>query len=332
MNAIGVSNMVDVMIVGSGPAGLSCAIEARKAGLSCIILEQGGVADAIRRFPTNLVWFSTPELLEVGGVPFVVPTTRPTRMDTMNYYQRVVHHFHLEIRTSCRVSAAQRMGSGFEVKTDSGESFQGRTVILATGYFDHPNRIGVSGEDLPHVFHYYDEPFRYHGTDVIVVGGRNSAVEAALDLYRHGARVTLVHRGVKLSEGVKYWILPDIENRIKQEQIRGLFGVTVERIAPGCVALRTPEGTKEVKADFVFVLVGFNPDTELLTSFGIRLDPETLAPCTNQETLETNIPGLFVAGSVVAGKNNNKIFVENGRLHAFQIIPAVQQRLGEGLS
>jgi thioredoxin reductase (NADPH) len=319
--------MTDVVVVGSGPSGLSCAVEAQKAGLSAVILEQGGVADAIRRFPTNLVWFSTPELLEVGGVPFVVPSTRPTRVDTVNYYQRVAQVYRLDIRTFRKVTDIQPVEGGFTVKTGTGETFQGRTVILATGYFDQPNRIGVPGEDLPHVFHYYEEPFRYFGTDVAVIGGRNSAVEAALDLYRHGARVTLVHRGVKLSEGVKYWILPDIENRIKQGQIRSMFMTTVREISPGALTALMPEGPRELKADFVFVLAGFSPDAERLRSYGIQTEPESLAPCVNQKTLETNVPGLFVAGSIVAGKNNNKIFVENGRLHAFQIIPAVKERL-----
>ncbi len=322
--------MTDVLIVGSGPAGLSCAIEAKKAGLSVLVLEQGGVADAIRRFPTNLVWFSTPELLEIGDVPFVSPSVRPTRVDTLNYYQKVAQYHRLDIRTFQTVTEIRKLDSGFAVGTAGGDRFDAETVILATGYFDCPNQLGIPGEEQPQVRHYYEEPFLYFGTDVVVIGGRNSAVEAALDLYRHGAPVALVHRDAKLSEGVKYWILPDIVNRIRQRQIAAFFSATAARINPGTVTICTPAGERELKADFVFVLVGFHPDTERLRSYGIRIDPVTLAPCVDAQTLETNVAGLYIAGSAVAGKDNNKIFVENGRLHAFQIIPAITSRLRTG--
>ena len=224
--------VVDVIIVGSGPSGLACAIEAKRAGLAAVILEQGSVADAIRRFPTNLVWFSTPELLEIGDVPMIVPTVRPTRIDTIGYYQRITALFGLEVQTFDAVAAVRARNDHFVVETRKGKVYNSRTVIIATGYFDHPNTLGVEGEELSHVLKYYDEPHKYFGSDVVVVGGRNSAVEAALDLYRHGARVTLVHRGPKLSDGVKYWILPDIENRIKGGQIRALFTTTVSKILP----------------------------------------------------------------------------------------------------
>ncbi len=317
----------DIIIVGSGPSGLACAIEAKKVGLAAVVLEQGSVADAIRRFPTNLVWFSTPELLEIGNVPLIVPTVRPTRIDTLSYYQRVTGLFGLDVRTFDGVEAIRQDDGCFSVRTAGGREYRGRTVIIATGYFDHPNKLGVEGESLSHVLHYYDEPQKYYGCDVVVVGGRNSAVEAALDLYRHGARVTMVHRGAKLSEGVKYWVLPDIENRIKAGQVRAHFNTTVSRIAPRTVDVCHNGRVESVDADFVLVLIGFHPDAERLAQYGIRVNPETLAPEIDAATYETNVPGLFVAGSVVAGKNNNKIFVENGRMHAFSIIPAIANKI-----
>ena len=316
------SDSADLLIVGAGPSGLSCAIEAQRAGLSAIVLEKGSVVDYIRRFPLNLVWFSTPELLEIGDVPFVISTVRPTRIDTLNYYHKVVEHYRLDIRPFDAVEKVQRNARDFVVRTVSGKTYSGKNVVVATGYFDHPNRLGIAGEDLPHVMHYYDEPFKYFGSNVAVVGGRNSAVEAALDLYRHGARVTLIHRGSSLSDGVKYWILPDIENRIKSGQIAAVFSSVVEEIRTGEITIRSVSGTTTLTSEFVFVLIGFRPDTTLFEKFGVEIDRETLAPCSG-EHFETNVPGLFVAGSVVAGRFNNKIFVENGRLHGRQIIRAI---------
>ena len=319
--------MNDVLIVGAGPAGLACGIAASRAGLSCRILEQGSVADAIRRFPVNMVWFSTPELLEIGEVPFVIPTVRPTRVDALNYYLRVARQCGLDIQTHERVTSIQRLaGGGFMVGTASEAQYPAAHVVIATGYYDHPVRLGVPGEDLPHVFHSYDEPFRYAGNRVVVVGGRNSAVETALDLFRHDAQVTLVHRGAALSAGVKYWIQPDCENRIKAGQIRALFGSTIRSIAPGAVEVETGGIQQKVGADFVFILTGYGPDSGLLRRAGVELDPESLAPRASAETFETTVPGLFVAGSVVAGKNTNTIFVENGRLHGEIIARAILAR------
>jgi len=316
----------DLIVVGAGPSGLSCAIEAMRAGLSTVVFDKGGIADAIRRFPTNLGWFSTPELLEIGDVPFVISGVRPTRVDTLNYYARVVRQCTLDVRTHEEVIDIRRKeDGGFEASTASGIQYAAPSVIIATGYFDHPARLGVPGENMPQVLHGYDEPFRYAGSDVVVVGGRNSAVEAALDLYRHGARVTLVHRGAALSQGVKYWVLPDIENRLKSGQITGIFQAIVEEFRKEGVVVRMFDGTRLLPCVFSFVLIGFRPDASFLQKAGIRIDAATLAPESDLETFETNVPGLFVAGSVVAGKDTNRIFVENGRSHAKPIVEAIMR-------
>jgi len=322
-------HMVDVAVVGAGPAGLSCAIEAQKAGLSAAVFEQGSLLDAMRRFPTSLVWFSTPELLEIGGVPFVTATVRPTRVDVLNYYQKVTRLHNLDVRAHDAVQTITPSGGAFSLRMASGAACRAANVVVATGYFDTPNRLDVPGEDLPHVSHYYDEPYRYFGDEVAVVGGRNSAVEAALDLYRHGVRVTLIHRGARLSDGVKYWILPDIENRIKAGEITAAFGATVRRIEPDVVTVTDAAGERRIRARFVFVLVGFRPDVDRMRAFGIDVDPDTLAPRHDPATFETGVPGLYVAGSVVAGRFNNRIFVENGRLHGGAIVRAIMARSGK---
>ena len=313
----------DIVVVGAGPSGLSCAIEAKKAGLSAVVVEKGSLVDYIRRFPTNMVWFSTPELLEIGDVPFVISTVRPTRVDALNYYQKVVRRYGLDIRYHDPVQTIERKDGVLMATTAVGTTYRSRNAVIATGYFDRPNRIGVPGESLPNVFHYYHEPFEYYGSNVAVVGGRNSAVEAALDLYRHGARVTLIHRGEKLSDGVKYWILPDIENRIKAGEVKAHFQSAVAEIRDTSVIVQTPQGKTELANDFTFILVGFKPDVDLLRRCGVTIDNETLAPSFNEKSFETNVPGIYVAGSVVAGKNTNKVFVESGRLHGASIVASI---------
>ena len=318
--------LVDLVVVGAGPAGLSCAIEAKKAGLTAIILEKGSLVDSIRRFPSNLVWFSTPELLEIGGLPFVVSTTRPTRVDSLNYYRMVARHYELDVRSFECVARIVRDIDHFRVETASGKIFTGKNVVLATGYFDHPNQLQVPGESLSKVFHFYDEPFEHSGRNVVVVGGRNSAVEAALDLFRHGAHVSLVHRGEKLSDGVKYWILPDIENRIKAGQIQAFFKSRVTEIREQSIIIETPEGGHSFSNDVTFVLIGFHPDTTLLRDAGVRVHADTLSPEYDEKTFETNVAGLYVAGSLVAGRNTNKVFVENGRGHGRMIVSQILSR------
>ena len=311
----------DLIIIGAGPSGLACAIEAKKKGLSLLVLDKGSVADAIRRFPVDMTFFSTPELLEIGGVPFTSAGFRPTRVECVRYYQMIARYFDLPVQQGVEVVAVRRKGEGFEVVA-SAESYQARNVVDATGYFDHPNKFEVPGSDLPKVRRYYDEPYAYAGREVAVVGGKNSAVETALDLFRHGARVTLIHRGQNLSQGVKYWILPDIENRIKSGDVRALFETSVQRITAGSIIV---EGRhrEEFANHAVFVMIGYCPDTSLLRRVGVTIDADSQAPVHNSETMETNVKGVFVAGSIAAGKFNNRIFIENGRAHGKLIVDAI---------
>jgi thioredoxin reductase (NADPH) len=271
-------------------------------------------------------------MLEIGGIPFVVSTTRPSRVDTLNYYQKVARHFKLDVRYYDAVKSVSRTDGSFLVVTEQGRSYSGRNVVVATGYFDQPNRINVPGEYLPKVFHYYTEPFPFFDLNVAVVGGSNSAVEAALDLFRHGAHVTLIHRHERVSDRVKYWVVPDIENRIKAGEIRALFNSTLCEIRLESILVKTPGEVCKVMNDFTFILTGFSPNVEQLTQFGVNLDPETLVPRLDQKTLESNVPGLYLAGSSIAGRNNNQVFVENGRTHGALIVASILAKRAESRS
>ncbi len=318
----------DTIIIGAGPTGLSCGIEALRAGLRFLILEKGALVDSIRRFPTNMVFFSTAENLELGGIPFTTANPRPTRVEALQYYRRVSEYFQLPIRLYTPVRTVERDGDFFWVVTDRGERLRSRTVIVATGYFDQPNPLGVPGEELPHVTHYYTEPYGYVHTRVAVIGGRNSAVETALDLYRHGATVFLIHRREWIGESVKYWLKPDIENRIRRGEIRAFFQTVVEEIQPGRLILRElpTERRWALEVDFVIAHTGYRPNVELLESMGIAVQRPSLIPVYNPETFETNIPGLYVAGSVVCGCETWNVFIENGRAHAVPIITDICRR------
>ncbi len=316
-----IENPIDLIIIGAGPTGLACGIEAKKAGLSYLIIEQGGITDAIRRFPVNMTFFSTPELLELGDIPFTTPNVRPTRVEVLQYYRGISDYFELNLKLFTKVSEIKNQDKRFNLVTDSREEFTADKIIVATGYFDYTNRLGVKGEDLPHVSHFYTEPYAYSQTDVAVIGGRNSAVETALELYRHGARVTLIHRGSELG-AVKYWILPDIENRIKDGGITVYFDSVVEEIATGSLVVRDKKDNKRttLPIDFVFPLIGYRPNEPLLRSGGIALDSKTVIPEYNKTTFETNVRGLYIAGSVACGCETWNIFIENGRAHAKPII------------
>jgi thioredoxin reductase (NADPH) len=319
--------MYDLLIIGAGPAGLSCAIEATKAKLNHVVFDKGNVVNSIYHFPTEMVFFSTPELLEIGGVPFVTSGFRPSRIEASKYYQRVVQDYGLLVRPYEEVKAIQRRSGRFQVLTSKKHVFRTIDLVFATGYFDNPRRLGVKGEELPNVFHYFHDPYPFFGSRVSVVGGKNSAVETALSLHRHGAHVRLIHRGSALSRGVKYWILPDIENRIKQGSIEAFFNSTVKEIQNESIVVADKRGRGHVlKNDFVFVQIGYNPDVGLLRSAGVEVDKKSLVPKHKPSTMETNVRGIYIAGSIAAGKENNKIFIENGRLHGGLIVKSVLSR------
>jgi thioredoxin reductase (NADPH) len=319
--------------VGAGPAGLATAIAARQAGLDHEVLEKGVLVNSIFHFPRHMTFFTTPELLEIGGLPFVTPYEKPTQAEALRYNRRVVDTFDLPITMGCDVRRIEAAHDGFnlEVRTADGEERRrARSVVLATGYYDHPNRLGVPGEDLPQVSHYYSEPHAFYRKPVVVVGGKNSAAIAALELYRAGATATLVHRRERLSDSIKYWIRPDIENRIKEGAIAARFETRVTTIRPHEVVVEGPGGADVLPAEGVFLLTGYHPDCDLLRSAGVVVDPESLKPAFDPETLETGVQGLYVAGAIVSGRETNRIFIENGRFHGEAVAEAIRRRLQPG--
>ena len=314
----------DVVVIGAGPTGLACGIELKQRGIDAILIEKGCVVNSIYHYPTNMVFFTTPELLEIGNLPMTSLNDKPGRAEALKYYRRVADHFQLNIHQYERVLSIAGEDGDFQVLTSKAE-YRARKIVLATGYYDLPNMLNVPGEELDKVFHYYKEPHPYYDHDVIVVGAKNSAAIAALELYWTGARVTLVHRGSWLSDRIKYWIKPNIENRIKNGEILAYFNSRVLEIHPKSVVLETPEGPITLKNDFVFALTGYHPDLEFMASLGIRLDPATARPRTNPDTLESDRPGIFLAGVIVAGMHTNEIFIENGRFHGKKIAEAIAE-------
>jgi thioredoxin reductase (NADPH) len=343
----------DLVIVGAGPSGLSAAIAAKKRGLDYVVVEQGVLVNSIFRFPPQMVFFTTPELLEIGGLPFVSPYEKPTRPEALTYYRKVVDAYDLRVALEEKVLSvraddtpaphASRPARIFAIETCSARGIrrerQARNVLFAIGYYDHPNMLNVPGEDLPHVHHFYAEPHEHYRRRVVVVGGGNSAAEAALELYRAGASVTIVHRGSELKSTIKYWVRPDIENRIKEGSVRARFNSAVVEIRPTVVVVgpsdqarsdpRLPaskEGMEEIAADAVLLLTGYRADSRLMTEAGIALN-EREAPVVDPETFETNVPGLFVAGGAIAGVDTGTIFIENGRFHGEKIVEVIAARL-----
>lgn len=324
----------DVLVIGAGPTGLACAIEVQKAGFDAVIIDKGCLVNSIFNYPTNMVFFTTPELLEIGGIPFSTALQKPTRQEALEYYRRVAEHFSLEVRQYQTVKKVSGKDGDFiaAVADRHGRpvEYRAKKIIAATGYYDLPNLMKIPGEDLPKVFHYYREPFPFYDADVMVVGGKNSAVETALDLWRHGARVTLVHRGPQVHPHVKYWVRPDIENRIKNGEVMAYFNSHIREITQDFIVLETPEGPLRLQNDFVFALTGYHPDFDFLQSIGIELSDGQFRPRCEPETLETNVAGVYVAGVIVAGSRTNEIFIENGRFHGRLIAAHLKQKLGSG--
>jgi thioredoxin reductase (NADPH) len=318
----------DIICIGAGPTGLATAIEAKRAGMRSLVIDKACLCNSIYRYPVNMVFFTTPELLEIGDLPLVCAAEKPTRGEALKYYRRAAEHYDLELRLYERVMRVDGQDRDFTVatKTDRGvdAKYRGKKIAVATGYYDLPNLLGVPGENLPHVSHYYTEPHPFWNQDVVVMGGKNSAAEAALDLYRSGARVTLVHRNRDLGATVKYWVRPDIENRIKAGQVKALFETRVKEITAEEVVVENAAGEKRLPARQVFALTGYHPDYGFIESLGVQLDPESRRPKLNPKTLESNVPGIHLAGVVTGGRHTGEIFIENGRLHGKQIVEGLK--------
>ena len=313
--------------MGAGPTGLACGIELKKLGIDTMIVDKGCLVNSLYNYPTHMTFFTTPELLEIGDIPMTSMNEKPTRTEALKYYRRVAEHYKLNVHQYERVQSFDGVDGDFTMVTDLGV-YKAKKIILSTGYYDVPKMLDVPGEELPKVIHYYREAHPYYNHDVLVVGAKNSAAIAALELYWTGARVTLVHRGPEIHRHVKYWIKPNIENRIKNGEITGYFDTRVVEIRDKSVVLETPDGVEEIANDFVFAMTGYTPDWKFLNAAGITLDPETQKPRTNPDTLESERKGVFLAGVIVAGMHTNEIFIENGRFHGLQIATAIAEMLG----
>ena len=321
--------MLDVLIIGAGPVGLACALETQRRGLRTAVVEKGALVNSIIGYPTNMEFFSTPELLEIGGYPFPTSHYKPLREDALDYYQRVARDEKLTLRLYEKVVKLEGEQGNFTVTTDKGE-IQTRNVVVATGFYDLPVMLNVPGEDLPHVSHYYKEPYQHVSQNVVVIGAKNSSAKAALQLTRAGAKVTLIVRGPEISSSVKYWIRPDLINRIAEGRITAYFNTCVTAIQPEAVEVLTPEGPLSIPTNFVYALTGYVPDESLLGRLGVEPDPadEARAPLFDPATHETTRPGLFVAGTVCGGRATSRWYIENGRHHA----QLIAQHLAETLA
>ncbi|QIL40121.1 YpdA family putative bacillithiol disulfide reductase [Pedobacter sp. HDW13] len=312
-------NHYDLLIIGAGPIGMACAIEAQKANLSYIIIEKGALVNSLFNYPVFMTFFSTSQRLEIGGVPFVTINPKPNRNEAVEYYRRVVEKFDLKINLFERVEQVDNKEEGlFEINT-SKTTYTAKNVVVATGFYDVPLMMNIPGEDLPKVTHYYKDPHLYAFQNVVVVGANNSGVDAALETYRKGANVTMVVRSGDLGPHVKYWVRPDIQNRIKEGEVTALFNSELVAIRENEVDIKTPEGIKTIANDFVIAMTGYQPDFSMLRKFGIDL-PESLCPFYNEETMETNVKGLYLAGVVCGGLDTHKLFIENSRAHAEMIV------------
>lgn len=317
----------DLLVIGAGPTGLACAIEGQKLGFRAVLVDKGCVCNSIYHYPSHMTFFTTSELLEIGDIPFPSTNAKPSRNEALEYYRLVAAYYKLDVRQYHLVEQVTGADGNFSVhiadRFGRRSELRARKLAVATGYYDLPNLLGIPGEELSKVHHYYDDPHPYFGSDVLVIGGKNSAAIAALELWRHGARVTLAHRGPEMHRHVKYWIKPDIENRIKHGEIGAYFRTRVLEITPDSVLLETPEGNKSLKNDFVFAMTGYHPDFAFLEGLGISFQGTDRLPVCHKETLESNVPGIYLAGVIVAGSRTNEIFIENGRFHGRQIAAAL---------
>lgn len=325
----------DVLVIGAGPTGLACAIEAQRSGLRSVLVDKGCLCNSIFHYPSHMTFFTTPELLEIGDMPFPSPNQKPNRNEALEYYRKVADHYALDIRQYQLVEKVGGEDGAFDVRMADSfgrhTTLRTRKIVVATGYYDLPNYLGIPGEELPKVLHYYDDPHPYYNLDVLVIGGKNSAAIAALELWRHGARVTMVHRGPNIHRHVKYWIKPDIENRIKNGEVTAHFDSNVVRIERDAVVIATPAGEQILKNDIVFALTGYHPDFDFLTSLGVRIEGEDRCPVCDPASLESNVPGIYLAGVIIAGSRTNEIFIENGRFHGRQIADSLKEKLSLGV-
>jgi thioredoxin reductase (NADPH) len=327
-----IESLYDVLVIGAGPTGLACAIDAQRAGFSVVIVDKGCLCNSLFHYPANMTFFTTPELLEIGNMPFSSPNQKPTRNEALEYYRKVADHYQLNVKQYHTVDSISGADGDFKVHTTDRfgrkTDLRARKLIVSTGYYDLPNYLGIPGEELSKVQHYYDEAHPYSGLKVLVIGGKNSAAIAALDLWRHGAHVTLVHRGAEMHRHIKYWIKPDIENRIKNGEVTAYLGSTVEKISEDTVTLATPNGPVTIANDFVFALTGYHPDFGFIERLGVKLDEENdRCPVCDPTTHESNVPGIYLAGVIVAGERTNEIFIENGRFHGKLIADSLRSKL-----
>jgi bacillithiol disulfide reductase len=322
----------DVLVVGAGPTGLACGIDVVREGLKLLILEKGCLVNSIFNYPSNMTFFTNRERLEIGDLPFSSTNVKPARAEALEYYRRVADYYQLPIHYEERVLAIKGKDGVFSVETRNAKEerqiYSARKVIVATGYYDLPNHMGIPGEDLPKVSHYALEPHPFYGRKVAVIGAANSAAVTSLDLFRHGAKVTLIIREPEISRHIKYWIRPDLENRIKEGGILAFFETIVVEIAQDWIRIEKKGGERvELENDFVFALTGYHPDVDLLKRAGVKVDPESFRPECNPKTLESNVPGLYLAGVVISGRHTNEIFIENGRFHGRKIVDDLRTKL-----